>query len=413
MPEIMTNPLAMRPGEDLGTIREVVLLSAVRTPIGKFMGGLSPLSATELGGIAVREAVRRAGVPPGAVDEVLMGHVLQGGAGQAPARQAALKGGLPDTVAATAINKVCGSGLEAVMKAASEIKAGDADVIVAGGMESMTNSPYFLPNARAGFKFGNVTVKDLMIHDGLWCSFKDWHMGSAAELIAEKFGISRAAQDEYAYSSQMKAVAAIDAGKFKREIVAVEIPQKKGPAIVIDTDEGPRRETTMDALAKLRPAFKEGGTVTAGNAPGLKDGAAALVVASRQAANRLRAKPLARVTGYATGGTAPELLFYAPVVAVRKLLEKTGKRIGDFDLIEANEAFAAQALVDGQELGWDWSRVNVNGGAIALGHPIGASGARVLVTLLHAMQDRGARTGLATLCLGGGNAVALSIERLD
>ncbi len=410
MPEMKANPLAMRPGEAASAIPEVVILSAARTPIGKFMGGLSSLSATDLGAIAIREAVRRAGVPPAAVDEVLMGHVLQGGAGQAPARQAALKGGLPDTVAATTINKVCGSGLKAVMMAASAIKAGDAEVVVAGGMESMTNAPYFLPAARAGYRLGNGELKDLMIHDGLWCSFKNWHMGMAAELIAEKFRVSRGAQDELAFSSQMKAVAAIDAGKFKAEIVPVEIAQKRGPAVVIDTDEGPRRETAMEALSKLRPAFKEGGTVTAGNAPGLNDGGTALVVASRAAAERIGAKPLARILGYATGGTAPELLFYAPVVAVRKLMEKLGCGIGDFDLIEANEAFAAQALADGQELGWDWSRVNVNGGAIALGHPIGASGARVLVTLLHALRDRGGRRGLATLCLGGGNAVALAVE---
>jgi acetyl-CoA C-acetyltransferase len=400
----------MRPGDSAGVIPEVVILSAARTPIGRFMGGLSSLSATDLGGIAVREAVRRAGIPPAAVDEVLMGHVLQGGTGQAPARQAALKGGLPDTVAATTINKVCGSGLKAVMMAASAIKAGDADVIVAGGMESMTNAPYFLSNARTGYRLGNGELKDLMINDGLWCSFKNWHMGSAAELIAEKFRVSRGAQDELAYSSQMKAVAAIEGGKFKAEIVPVEIAQKKGPAIVVDTDEGPRRDTTMEALAKLRPAFKEGGSVTAGNAPGLNDGGAALVIASRGAADRVGAKPLARILGYATGGTSPEMIFYAPVVAVRKLLEKLGAKIDDFDLIEANEAFAAQALADGQELGWDWSKVNVNGGAIALGHPIGASGARVLVTLIHALRDRGGRTGLSTLCLGGGNAVALAIE---
>ncbi len=374
--------------------REVVLLSAARTPIGRFQGGLSSLSATDLGGLAIREAVRRAGVPPDSVDEVLMGHVLQGGTGQAPARQAALKGGLPDTVAATAVNKVCGSGLKAVMFASSEIKAGESNIIVAGGMESMSNAPYVMPGARTGYRMGNAEVKDMMVHDGLWCSFKNWHMGMAAELIAEKFAVSRAAQDEFACESHRKAVAAIDGGKFKEEIFAVSIPQKKGDPIVVDTDESPRRDTTVETLAKLRPAFKEGGSVTAGNAPSVNDGGAALVVASREAADRIGARPLARVLGYATGGTAPELLFYAPVIAVRKLLDKLGMKIGDFDLIEANEAFSAQALADGQELGWDWSRVNVNGGAVALGHPIGASGARVLVTLLYAMKDRGARRGL-------------------
>ncbi|MFB3908414.1 MAG: acetyl-CoA C-acetyltransferase [Candidatus Eisenbacteria bacterium] len=412
MSEWKPNPMGLKPGDQVGTPREVVLLSAVRTAIGKFQGGLAPLAATDLGGIVVREAVLRAGVDPGHVDEVLMGHVLQGGTGQAPARQAALKGGLPDTVAAATINKVCGSGLKAVMLAASEIKAGDADVIVAGGMESMSNAPYFLPGVRNGLRLGDGQVKDLMVHDGLWCSFKDWHMGSAAELIARKFGITRGAQDEFALASHQKAVAAIDAGKFRAEIVPVSIPQKKGDPIVVDTDEGPRRDSSIEALAKLRPAFEKDGTVTAGNAPSVNDGAAALVVASRAAADRIGAKPLARVIGYATGGVSPEMIFYAPVVAVRKLMEKTGLSIGDFDLIEANEAFAAQALVDGNELGWDWSRVNVHGGAVALGHPIGASGARVLVTLLYAMKDRGARIGLATLCLGGGNAVALAIERL-
>jgi len=406
------NPRGQQSGGHAAGPREVVLLSAVRTPMGRFLGGLAPLSATDLGGLVVREAVRRAAVAPEKVDEVLMGHVLQGGVGQAPARQAALKGGLPDTIAAAAINKVCGSGLKAVMIASSEIKAGEADLIVAGGMESMSNAPYFLPGARSGYRMGHGELKDLMIQDGLWCSFKNWHMGMAAELIAEKFGIDRAAQDEYAVASHRKAVAAIDGGKFKEEILAVKLPQKKGDPIVVDTDECPRRDSTLEALAKLRPAFKEGGTVTAGNAPSVNDGAAALVVASREAADRYGAKPIARVLGYTTGGTAPELLFYAPVVAVRKLMDKLGMKIGDFDLIEANEAFSAQALADGKELAWDWSRVNVHGGAVALGHPIGASGARVLTTLLYAMKDRGARRGLATLCLGGGNAVALAVERI-
>jgi acetyl-CoA C-acetyltransferase len=395
-----------------GTIREVVILSAARTPIGRFQGGLAPLSASDLGGVVIREALRRAGAKPDSVDEVLMGHVLQGGTGQAPARQAALKGGLPDTVAATTVNKVCGSGLKAVMIGASEIKAGEADLIVAGGMESMSNAPYFLHAARTGYRLGNGELKDLMIHDGLWCSFKNWHMGMAAELIADKFGVSREDQDAFAVASQQKAVAAIDAGRFTTEIVPVSIAQRKGDPIVVASDEGPRRDATIDALAKLKPAFKEGGSVTAGNASTINDGAAALVLASREAAERMDAKPLARILGYATGGTAPELLFYAPVVAVRKLQEKLGLSAGDFDLIEANEAFAAQAIADGKELGWDFSRVNVNGGAIALGHPIGSSGARILVTLLHALKERGAKRGLATLCLGGGNAVALAVELL-
>ncbi len=393
--------------------REVILLSAVRTPLGRFQGGLSSLSATDLGGIVIAEATRRAGVPGEKIDEVLMGHVLQGGTGQAPARQAALKGGLPDTVAATTINKVCGSGLKAVMIASSEILAGQADLIVAGGVESMSNAPYFLRKARSGYRLGHGELSDLMVHDGLWCAFKDWHMGMAAELIAEKEGLTRAAQDEYAVGSHRKAVAAIAAGKFKEEIVPVTVVQRRGDPIRVDTDESPRSDSSVESLAKLRPAFKrDGGTVTAGNAPGINDGAAALVVASRSTADSLGAKPLVRVTGYATGGTAPELLFYAPVVAVEKLMHKMGVGIDHFDLIEANEAFAAQALADGNKLGWDWSRVNVHGGAVALGHPIGASGARVLVTLLHAMRDRGAKTGLATLCLGGGNAVALAVEAL-
>jgi acetyl-CoA C-acetyltransferase len=360
----------------------------------------------------VAEAIRRAGVRAEQIDEVLMGMVLQGGAGQAPARQAALKGGLPDTIAATTINKVCGSGLKAVMIASSEIRAGEAEAIVAGGMESMSNAPYILPGARNGYRLGHGEIRDLMVHDGLWCAFKDWHMGSAAELIAEKFHVSRGAQDEYALGSHRKAVAAIEGGKFREEILPVTIPQKKGDPVVVATDEGPRRDSTIESLAKLRPAFKEGGTITAGNAPSVNDGAAALVVASRAFAEKNGIRPLARVLGYATGGTSPEMIFYAPVVAVRKLMEKLGTKIGDFDLIEANEAFSAQALANGNELGWDWARVNVHGGAVALGHPIGASGARVLVTLLHAMKDRGARTGLATLCLGGGNAVALAVERI-
>ena len=392
--------------------REVVILAGVRTPVGKFQGGLSSFTAPALGGIVVREVLLRAGVSPDKVDEVILGNVLQAGVGQAPARQAAIKGGVPADVPALTVNMVCGSGLRAVMLAASEIRSGEADLIVAGGMESMTNAPYLLPQARSGYRLGNSQLIDAMVNDGLWCPFKNWHMGSAAEHIARKFNISREAQDEYALGSQMKAVKAIAEGKFTAEIVPVVIPQKKGDPIVVATDEGPRAETTMEALAKLKPAFEANGTVTAGNAPSVNDGGAALIIASAARAKELGVKPIARVTGYASGGTEPEDIFYAPVVAVKKLMAKTGAKISDYDLIEANEAFAAQALVDGNELGWDWNRCNVNGGAIALGHPIGASGARVLVTLLHALKDRGGKTGLATLCLGGGNAVALSVEMI-
>ena len=389
---------------------QVYIISATRTPIGKFLGGLSSLSATDLGGIAVREAVRRAGVPGEQVDEVMMGNVLQAGVGQAPARQAAIKGGVPDTVPALTVNMVCGSGLRAVMLASDQIRSGQAQLLVAGGMESMSNAPFLLPQARTGLRLGNGKLIDAMVNDGLWCSFENWHRGSAAEHIAREFKISRQAQDEYSVGSQRKAVAAIDAGKFKDEIVTVEIPQRKGDPLKVDTDEGPRRDSTMEALAKLAPAFEKEGTVTAGNAPSVNDGASALVVASGAKVKELGLRPIARITGYASGAVAPKEIFYAPVIAVRRLMEKTGKKIHDYELIEANEAFAAQALVDGNELGWDWNRVNVNGGAIALGHPIGASGARVLTTLLYALKDRGKHQGMATLCLGGGNAVALSVE---
>ncbi|MBK8231771.1 MAG: acetyl-CoA C-acetyltransferase [Candidatus Eisenbacteria bacterium] len=392
--------------------REVVILSGVRTPIGKFQGGLSSFSATDLGGMVVKEALRRAGVASDQVDEVLMGNVLQAGVGQAPARQAAIKGGVPADRPAMTINMVCGSGLRAVMIGSSEIRAGEAELIVAGGMESMSNAPYLLPQARSGYRLGNSQLIDEMVQDGLWCAFKNWHMGSAAEHIARRFGISREAQDEYALASQQKAVAAMEAGKFAAEIMPVVIPQRKGDPITVAVDEGPRKDTTLEALAKLKPAFETAGTVTAGNAPSVNDGASALVISTLAKAKQLGVKPIARVTGYASGGVEPEEIFYAPVVAVKRLMAKTGAKISDYDLIEANEAFAAQCLVDGNELGWDWSRANVNGGAIALGHPIGASGARVLVTLIHALKDRGKKTGLATLCLGGGNAVALSVEML-
>ena len=386
-----------------------VIVSAVRTPIGRYLGGLSSFTAPQLGAMVVREAVSRAGIDPGSVEEVIMGQVVQGGSGQAPARQALIHAGLPPSIPALTINKVCGSGLKAVMLASQAIKAGDAECIVAGGQEAMSSAPHYVFGMRAGIKAGNQTMVDGMIHDGLWDSFGCCHMGEYAEYTAEKAGVSRADQDAFAYESHQKAVAAIDAGKFKAEILPVQSPGKAGSTV--STDEVPRRDTTVETLAKLKPAFrKDGGTVTAGNAPGLNDGASALVVTSLAFARAHRLTPLARVTGYSTGGGEPREIFFAPVLAVRSLMEKTGTKIGDYDLIEANEAFAVQALADGRELRWDWDRVNVNGGAVALGHPIGASGARVLTTLLYALRDRGESTGLATLCLGGGNAVALSVE---
>lgn len=390
--------------------RSPVIVSATRTPIGKYLGGLASLKATELGAIAIREAVKRAGIEPGAVEEVIMGHVLQGGAGQAPARQAALGAGLPGLVPAVTINKVCGSGLKAVMLAAQAIKAGDTQCLVAGGMESMSNGPHYLFGLRSGVKFGHQQVVDGVIHDGLWCSFGNLHMGGYAEYTARKAGIGREEQDRFALESHRKAVAAIEACRFKAETVPVEIAGKKG-STVIDQDESPRKDTSLEALAALKPAFDPKGSVTAGNAPGMNDGASALVVASEAFARAHGLTILARVTAYATGGGEPQDLFFAPIVAVNNLMSKAKTKIRDYDVIEANEAFAVQALADGQALGWNWDRVNVNGGAVALGHPIGASGARVLTTLLYAMRDRNAATGLATLCLGGGNAVALSVER--
>jgi acetyl-CoA C-acetyltransferase len=386
-----------------------VILSATRTPIGRFLGGLAPVSAPRLGAIVVREAVKRAGVDAASLDEVIMGNVLQGGEGQAPARQSEIHAGLPGTIPAFTVNKVCGSGLKAVMLAAQAIKAGDAQAIVAGGMESMSNAPHYLFGLRGGVKAGNQSMIDGMIHDGLWDSFSNQHMGNLAEYTAKKAGISRDDQDRFALDSHRKAVAAMEACHFKAETVPVEIPGKKGPT-VIEKDEGPRKDTTLEALAALKPSFEKDGTVTAGNAPGLNDGASALVVASLAYARAHGLKPMARITGYATGGGEPRDLFFAPIVAVENLMKKTGAKIGDYDLIEANEAFAVQALADGRALGWDWDRVNVHGGAVALGHPIGASGARVLTTLLYALRQYKKTTGLATLCLGGGNAVALSVE---
>jgi len=388
-----------------------VIVAAARTPIGRFLGGLAPLSAPRLGAAAITEALRRAGVAGADVDEVIMGNVVQGGVGQAPARQAALAAGLPGAVPALTINKVCGSGLKAVMLAAQSIKAGDASCVVAGGMESMSNAPFYLFGLRNGIKLGNQTMVDGVIHDGLWCSFGDCHMGAYAEYTAEKAGVSREDQDRFALDSHRKAIAAQQSGAFDAEIVPVEITDRKG-TVTIAKDEAPRADTTLEALGKLKPAFVKDGTVTAGNAPGLNDGASALVVTSLAFAREHGLKPLARITAYATGGGEPKEIFFAPIAAVGELMKKEGKTIGDYDLIEANEAFAVQALADGRALGWDWARVNVNGGAVALGHPIGASGARVLTTLLYAMQARSAATGLATLCLGGGNAVALSVERI-
>jgi len=400
------------------TSRQPVIVSAARTPIGRFLGGLSTLSAPELGAIAIRAAIERAGVDLNDIEEVIMGNVIQGGVGQAPARQAALKADVPATVSAMTINKVCGSGLKAVMLAAQSIKAGDHQVVVAGGQESMSNTPYYNYGMRGGVKLGDQMLVDGMIKDGLWCSFCDVHMGRHAEYTAKKAGVSRQMQDEFSVKSHQKAAAAIDAGKFKDEIVPVQIPGKKGPTTV-DTDESVRRDTTLEVLAKLRPAFpdKEGKdtdlSVTAGNAPGLNDGGAALVVTSEEYARAHGLKILARIDAYATGATEPRDLFFAPILAVQNLMKKSGSSISDFDLIESNEAFASQSLATGGGLNWDWDRVNVNGGAIALGHPIGASGARVLTTLLYALQDRKLHRGLATLCLGGGDAVALSVSRVN
>ena len=386
-----------------------VILAGCRTPIAKYLGGLAGFSAPKLGALAIMEAVKRAGIDPATIDEVIMGHVLQGGTGQAPARQAMIFAGLNGVIPAVTINKVCGSGLKAVMLAAQSIKAGDNQVVVAGGMESMSNAVHYLPGIRGGIKIGNQTMLDGMIHDGLWDVYGNVHMGDLAEYTAKKAGITRQDQDEYSAGSQTKAAAAMDAGRFVAEIVGVEIASKAGTT-VFATDEGPRKGTTAEGLGKLKPSFQKDGTVTAGNASTLNDGSSAVVVASLAYAKAHGLKPLARVTGYATGGGEPKDLFFAPIFAVQNLMTKAGTSIGDYGLIEANEAFASQCLADGRGLNWDWDRVNVNGGAIALGHPIGASGTRILVTLLHAMRDRKVATGLATLCLGGGNAVALSVE---
>ncbi len=404
--------------------REAVILSGARTPTGRLLGGLSSLSATDLGAVAVRAAVERAGIDPTSVYEVFMGLVVQAGARQAPARRAALGAGLPDTVGAAAVNKVCGSGLKAVMFAANGIAAGEGDVYVAGGMESMSNAPFLALNARAGYKFGHGELADALLHDGLWCGFEDWAMGSAAEFIAKQFEVTREEMDEMALRSHDRAAAATVEGRFKDEIVPVEIKGRKGAVTLVDRDESIRArfdnggyslETSLDILAKLPPAFEEGGSVTAGNAPGLNDGAAALVVASRAEAERQGKTPLARIIGYTHAAVPPKWLFAAPARAIPRLLERINWRMEDVDLFEINEAFAAQVLANFAELEQrgtplDWEKVNVNGGAVALGHPIGSSGARVLVTLIHALQQRGLQRGVAALCLGGGEAVALAVE---
>ncbi|MGH7469294.1 MAG: thiolase family protein [Longimicrobiales bacterium] len=398
--------------------RTAVIVSGARTPMGRFMGGLSALQAPELGAIAIRAALERSEVDGKDIDDVVLGCVLTAGLGQAPARQAALRGGVPDTVGAMTVNRVCGSGLQSVMLAAQAVRAGDAQVLVAGGMESMSNAPYYLFGYRNGVKFGNQQLIDGLIHDGLWCAFESCHMGGHAEYTAPKAGITRQDADAFSLQSHQKAAQAIDTGAFRGEIVPVEIASRKG-ATVIETDEPVRRDTTLEGLAALKPAFTQDApqevvrpVVTAGNAPGLNDGAAALVITSEAYARAHGLRIMARIAAYSSGAVAPRDLFFAPVRAVRRVMEKEGKSIGDYDLIEANEAFAVQALADGRELGWDWDRVNVHGGAVALGHPIGASGARILVTLLHALEQRDASSGLATLCLGGGDAVALSVERV-
>ncbi len=391
---------------------QVVILSATRSAIGTYLGSLASFTAPQLGALAIREAVKRAGINAEDIDEVIMGQVVQGGSGQAPARQAAINGGVPSKVPAMTINKVCGSGLKAVMLSAQAIKAGDGHLYVAGGQESMSNTPYIIQGAKAGLKLGHKQLTDLMILDGLWEAFHNFHMGNAAEYTAQKACLTREMLDEYSVNSQTKAAAAIKAGKFKNEIFPIEVPQGKGNPKIYDFDEGVRGDTTMEKLAKLKPAFQKDGIVTPGNAPGLNDGSSAVIVSSMEYAEKHGHKPLAKIVDYTSAGVDPKELFFAPIFAIRKLMAKMNVDINYWDLIEANEAFAAQCLADGNELKWDWARVNVNGGAIALGHPIGASGARILATLIYALKDRGLKRGLATLCLGGGNAVALAIEMM-
>jgi acetyl-CoA C-acetyltransferase len=392
-------------------LNEAVIISAARTPVGKFLGSLKGFSAPQLGAIVVREAVKRAGVKPEEVDEVIMGCVIQAGLGQNPARQAALNGGLPNTVSAVTVNKVCGSGLKAVMMAAQGVQLGDTEIVVAGGMESMSNAPYLLPKAREGYRLGNGELVDSMINDGLWCAFENYHMGCTGEVVADEYKIGRTEQDEFATNSHRKAAAAIKGGRFKDEIVAVEIPQKKGAALVFDTDETVREDTSVEGLGKLKPAFKQEGTVTAGNAPSVNDGASALVVTSLGRARALGIEPLARIVGQATAGVEPRLVMMAPVEAVRKLFKKTGWSASEVDLFELNEAFSVAAVAVTRELGLDPEKVNVNGGAVALGHAIGQSGSRLLTTVLYELKRRDAHRAVVALCLGGGNAVALAVER--
>ena len=397
----------------MSDIKEAVIISAARTATGKFLGSLKGFSATDLGAVAVKEAVKRAGIKAEDVDEVIMGCVVQAGLGQAPARQAALKAGLPPEVSALTVNMVCGSGLRAVSLAAQAIKLGDADFVVAGGMESMSNIPYASPNAREGYRMGNQTDIDLLIHDGLWCPFENWHMGNTGEVVSEKYQISRETQDEYAFNSHRKAMEARNSGKFDEEIVPIEIPQRKGDAVIYDHDETIREDTSVDSLSKLKPAFKkEGGTVTAGNAPGVNDGASAIVVTSADKARELGIQPLARIVAYATSGIEPKMIMMAPVEGVKNVLKKAGWTMEEVDLFELNEAFSVQALGVMQELGLDMAKVNVNGGAVALGHAIGNSGGRILTTLLYEMKRRNAKKGVAALCLGGGNSVAMAVERV-
>jgi acetyl-CoA C-acetyltransferase len=391
---------------------EAVILSGARTPVGKFLGGLKELSAADLGVIAARAAIERSSIEPSSIEEVIMGNVIQAGNGQNPARQVALRAGLPDSVSALTVNKVCGSGLKAVMLASQTIRLGESEIALAGGMESMSNAPYLLTRARTGYRLGHGEVIDSMIHDGLWCAFDDWHMGSTGEVVADKYGITREEQDKYALGSHRRASAAISEGRFAREIVAVEIKQKKGGSTTIEHDEGPRSDATLEGLARLKPAFKEGGSVTAGNASTINDGAAAVVVSSIEYAKRMGRKPLARIVAYATSGVEPKMVMMAPVTAIRKTLQRARWELNEVDLIEINEAFAVQIVAIIRELGLNPDRLNVNGGAVALGHPIGASGARVLVTLLSELERRGVRRGLAALCLGGGNAVAMAVESL-
>ncbi len=392
---------------------EAVILSAARTPVGKFQGALNGINAAKLGAIAVKAAVERAGIDPRDIEEVLMGNVVQAGNGQAPARQAAIFAGVPATVSATTVNKVCGSGLKAAMMSAQAIRAGDAELFIAGGMESMSRAPY-LVNGRSGeLKFGNQSLTDSLLNDGLWDPFENWGMGMAAEFIADEYEVTRAAMDEFALRSHQKAVEAQEAGRFKLEIVPVQIPGRKGEVTLFDTDEGPRKDSSLEGLAKLKPAFKEDGKVTAGNASSMNDGAAAVVISSRAYAEKNNLKPMAHIIGYAQAALEPKYLFAAPAHAIPKLLNKIGWSLKDVDLIELNEAFAAQVLADGYALadqGWDWNKVNVNGGAIALGHPLGASGSRILTTLVYALKERGLKRGVASLCLGGGEAVAMAVE---